>query len=253
MLRSFALHDIPVNHIAALERWYYRDHAPEIVRRYGPWLARFECYLPVQPPANVRAYGFHNWRMTEGWWRELPEAGTENDLCFTPPKVWARVAPVFVRPQPTEHFVACDWLPLEKACIRWLLLLRYPDGVSQDEGEEWFLQVHAPELAAQPGLVRFVSYKAIHEVGHVPGRWRLDTEPPTGNVQPRWDRVLELWFETFDDWQRFVDAAADSCSRPEWATEPGYPFVRPYEELASTFLLERPNDDFLRDLRGYVP
>ena len=41
MLRSFALHDVPVNHIAELERWYYRDHAPEIVRRYGPWLARF--------------------------------------------------------------------------------------------------------------------------------------------------------------------------------------------------------------------
>ena len=29
--------------------------------------------------------------------------------------------------------------------------------------------------------------------------------------------------------------------------------MRPYEELASTFILERPNDDFLRDLRGYVP
>ena len=54
MLRSFALHDIPVNHIAALERWYYRDHAPEIVRRYGPWLARFECYLPVPAPGGRR-------------------------------------------------------------------------------------------------------------------------------------------------------------------------------------------------------
>jgi hypothetical protein len=90
-------------------------------------------------------------------------------------------------------------------------------------------------------------------VGHVPGRWRPDTEPPAGNVQPHWDRVLELWFETFDDWQGFADAAAASCSRPEWATQPGYPFVRPYKEVASTFLLERPNDDFLRDLRGYVP
>jgi hypothetical protein len=30
MLRTFALHDIPSSHIAAMERWYYRDHAPEI-------------------------------------------------------------------------------------------------------------------------------------------------------------------------------------------------------------------------------
>jgi hypothetical protein len=176
-----------MDHIATLERWYYRDHAPEIVRRYGPWLARFECYLPVAVPEDARLYGFHNWRMTEGWWRELPEAGTENDLCFTPPPVWARVAPVFVRPQPTEHFVACDWLPLEKACIRWLVLLRYPDGVPKKEGEDWFLRVHAPQVAALPGLVRFMSYKAIQDVGHVPGRWRPDTAPPAGNVRPHWD------------------------------------------------------------------
>ncbi len=253
MLRSFALHDVPIDRIAALERWYYRDHAPEIVRRYGPWMARFECYLPVPAPEDARAYGFHNWRMTEGWWRDLPESGTENDMCFTPPPVWARVAPAFVRPQPTEHFTACDWLPLEKACIRWLMLLRYPEGVSQEEGEEWFLRVHAPEVAAQPGLVRFMSYQALQEVGNVPGRWRPDTTPPAGNVQPRWHRVLELWYETFDDWRAGVEAADATCTRPGWATWSQYPFFKPYQDLASTFILERPSDDFLRDLRGYVP
>jgi hypothetical protein len=253
MLRSFALHDIPVNHIAALERWYYRDHAPEIVRRYGPWLARFECYLPVPVPDDARVYGFHNWRMTEGWWRELPEAGTENDLCFTPPAVSARVAAAFVKPQPTEHFVACNWLPLEKSCIRWLVLLRYPDGVEAEEGERWFLRVHAPELAEQPGLVRFMSYKVIQDVGNVPGRWRPDTAPPPGYIKARWDRVLELWYETFADWRQGVEAATARCTGPGWATQPQYPFLRAYEELASTFILERPNDDFLRDLRGYVP
>jgi hypothetical protein len=207
----------------------------------------------VAAPADAQLYGLHNWRMTEGWWRELPQAGTEDDLCFTPPHVWARVAAAFVRPQPTEHFLACDWLPLEKACIRWLMLIRYPDGVPKDEGEDWFLRVHAPEVAAQPGLARFMSYQALQDIGHVPGRWRPDTAPPAGNIKPEWDRVLELWYETFDDWREGVAAATDHCTRPEWATQPQYPFLRPYEELASTFILERPNDDFLRDSRGYVP
>ena len=36
MIRSFALHDIDLDNIAATERWCFRDHAPEIVRR---WLA----------------------------------------------------------------------------------------------------------------------------------------------------------------------------------------------------------------------
>jgi len=253
MLRSFALHDIPLEHIAAMERWYYRDHAPEIVRRYGPWLARLECYLPVRAPADVQAYGFHNWRMTEAWWRELPEGGTQDDPCFTGAKLWARVAAAFVRPQPTEHFVACDWPPLEKACIRWLILLRYPAGVSRDEGEDWFLRVHAPEVAAQPGLVRFIGYKVLQDVGNVPGRWLPDTLPFDDRVKTRWDRALELWYETFIDWHRAVVSDPPVYTAPPWATTPTYPFLRPYEEIASTFILERPNDDFLRDSRGYVP
>ena len=72
MIRTFALHDVPVTNIAAMERWYYRDHAPEIVRRYGPWMARFECYIPVPAPADACTYGFYNWRLTEGWWRDFP-------------------------------------------------------------------------------------------------------------------------------------------------------------------------------------
>ena len=40
MIKSVVVHDIPMSQIAAMERWYYKDHAPEINRRYGPWLTR---------------------------------------------------------------------------------------------------------------------------------------------------------------------------------------------------------------------
>ena len=49
--------------------------------------------------------------------------------------------------------------------------------------------MHAPEVASQPGLVRFMSYKVIQDVGNVPGRWRPDTVPPEGKVKTHWDRV----------------------------------------------------------------
>lgn len=60
MIKSIVMHDIPMSHMAAMERWYFRDHAPEIVRRHGPWLARHESYLPVDAPVEARAYGFYN-------------------------------------------------------------------------------------------------------------------------------------------------------------------------------------------------
>jgi hypothetical protein len=66
MLQSVVMHDIPMNRVAAMERWYWREHAPEINRRFGPWLARHESYLPVDAPADARVYGYHHWRVTEG-------------------------------------------------------------------------------------------------------------------------------------------------------------------------------------------
>jgi hypothetical protein len=252
VIRSFALHDVDFDSIAAMERWYFRDHAPEIVRRYGPWLSRFECFLPVPAPADAAAYNVFNWRTTEGWWRELP-TGSANDMCFTPPPAFPRVAACFVPPEPTEAFLVGDFLPLEKAALRWLVLLRYPEGVAREDGDEWFVRTHGPELAAQPGLLRFASYRAAEDAGHVPGRWRPGTAPPADQVYAGWDRVSELWFETFSDWRNWLAAVNETCTRPAWATRDAYPFVQPPAEFASTFLLERPNDDFLRDLRAYVP
>ena len=35
MIKSIVMHDIPISHVAAMERWYFREHAPEINRRFG--------------------------------------------------------------------------------------------------------------------------------------------------------------------------------------------------------------------------
>jgi hypothetical protein len=40
-----------------------------------------------------------------------------------------------------------------------------------------------------------------------------------------------------------------SYTKPEWATHPQYPFFVPGQEWVSTFVLERPTDEFLRDSR----
>ena len=102
MIRSIVVHDIPTDDVAAIERWYHRVHAAEIVRRYGPWLARHESFVPVTPPPEAAAFGVYSWRVTDGWWRELPETGPRGTLCFTPPPVWPRVATCFIPAQPTE-------------------------------------------------------------------------------------------------------------------------------------------------------
>ena len=197
-----------------MERWYHRDHSAEIARRYGPWLARHESYLPVDAPADARAFGFYNWRVTEAWWREVPLAGPQGALSFTLPPAWPTVAACFVPPQPTEDFLGAHLQPHEKVGVRWLMLLKYPEGVSREEGERWFLETHAPETMRQPGLYRYFSYQVIQEPVGLPGVWPPGASPPPGSYHPAWDRVSELWYETFTDWRRSVIESPPRYTRP---------------------------------------
>jgi hypothetical protein len=252
MLKSIVMHDIKMSHIAAMERWYFKDHSPEIVRRFGPWETRHESYLPVDAPPDARAYGFYNWRVTEGWWRELPKPGPQGNLSFTPPPVSPKVATCFVPTQPTEDFLGWEIRPHDRQVLRWFIMFRYPPGVPLDEGEEWFLGTHVPEVMRQPGLYRFFSHRTVHVESGLPGTWAPSDRPPPGHVRHDWVRCCELWYENFDDWRRSVIEAPPAYTKPAWASRPDYPFLAPLEDFACSFLLERPTDEYLRDARSYL-
>lgn len=252
MIKSIVLHDIPIDDIAAMERWYYKDHSPEIVRRYGPWSVRHESYLPIAAPFDARQFGFFNWRMTEGWWREMPKPGAQGALAFTLPPVTPRVATCFVPAQPTEDFCGSGTQPHERQVLRWFVMFKYPDGVTTEDGERWFLDTHVPELMRQPKLWRFFSYKTIKDPIALPGTWPPNHVPPHQSIMPRWDRVCEFWYENFADWRSSVLEIPPAYTAPEWASHPGFPFLKPDVDFVSTFLLERPTDEFLRDARSYL-
>jgi hypothetical protein len=253
MIRSIVVHDIPADSLAAMERWYHGVHAPEIARRYGPWLARHESFVPVAPPPEATRFGVFDWRVTDCWWRELPATGPQGALSFTPPPVWPQVATCFIPAQPTNDFLGWDLLPEEHVCFRWHVLLRYPDGVSAEEGERWFLETHAPQVCGLPGLRRFFSFRVVDEDVRLPGVWRDGDSPPPKTVQHEWHRLSELWFDSLTDWKAAVVDGSAAMTPPPWATRPDYPFVKPGRDFVSSFLLERPADEFLRDLRGYLP
>ena len=253
MIRSIVVHDIPADSVAAMERWYHRVHAPEIVRRYGPWLARHESFVPVPPPPEGPDFGVYSWRVTDCWWRELPEPGPRGALCFTPPPVWPRVATCFIPAQPTEDFLGWDAVPEERACFRWHVLQRYPHGVPSARVKTGSWRRTRRSCARFPGLRRFFSYRVIDEPLRLPGVWRDGGEPPPETILPVWHRLSELWFDSFSDWRAAFVEGAVALTAPAWATRPGYPFVEPGRDFVSSFLLERPTDEFLRDLRAYLP
>jgi hypothetical protein len=262
-MRSYLILNMrSMNSLPLMEPWLQREHAPEIIGMNGPILDRYTSYRAIPAPTGAEPYGYYNWRMTEHWWRESPFRGhgqMDQGTAFAetwPPNYtnilglpegearsdkWGgtpdgRHPPVmmFVNRRPDNDFHGKGLLMGDGTVIRWVMAIKYPEGVSKEEGEDWYLNTHAPEVCKQPGLKRFYSYKKI------------------APFTTQFDRVSELWYENTDAWTHAVVTNPPNYTKPAWAKYDQYPFLEPYVDFISTFLLESPTNDFLRDWRGYI-
>jgi hypothetical protein len=88
-----------------------------------------------------------------------------------------------------DIFKGGDFTADEKSIIRWYQITKYPKGVSLEQGEDWFLNVHTKEVLQQPGLTAYFSSRACT----MPGRYPVE-----------WVRVTEQWYEDFNGWKKSV-------------------------------------------------
>ncbi len=70
--------------------------------------------------------------------------------------------------------------------VKFVWLFRYPEGVSVEEGDKWYLGVHAQQGKVAPGLKKYLTWKVLD----VPER-------PT-----QFARVTELWWDDLDSWRK---------------------------------------------------
>jgi|GEM_PF-314368 len=255
------------------DRYYMRYHAPETIRISGPWIRRYESYRPYNPPEEaVKRFGAVKGRYAELWfageedYHSRPSHGAwslpswETDRTRKMPK-GARYATT-VPALPTEEFYDPDPNPEQTPIIRWVQAIKYPDGVTVEEGEKWFLEVHAKEALKQPGLLKFISYKCLARGGIPSGNKGASpasagaqpsgappsegTMPPSGampsggDMPKSWVRVVEYWYKDFDAWRKAVIESPPKYTAPSWGGE--YPFV----EMGSTFIGYTPDLDFLK-------
>jgi hypothetical protein len=260
MIRSYLLVNIKnMDYLPEMERWLYKEHAPETISQVGPILHRYVTYRAVPAPEAAEAYGYYNWRMTEHWWHESPfqrGMGHGSALAEQRPSdlrleasgkkkgepgrksEWRAKgsAFIFVPPRPTEDFKGSGLTLDDGNILRWVTVFRYPEGVSREEGDDWYINVHAKEVVEQPKLKRFFSFSAIE---------------PSSKVGP-FVRVSELWYEKGSDWTKTVIESKLNYTKPSWSRWDKYPYLQPDVDFVSTFLLERPECDFLRDYRVYL-
>ncbi len=216
------------------DRWYYRIHNKEYVRKFGPWLRRYENYRAYDPPPEAGRFGAVGGRVVELWY-DSAETLKESRSLFAAltgaPFPVIRPADVIVPAVPTEDFLGKEPTPEEKAPLRWLCVLRYPDGVSPEDGEKWYLKVYSEEAKKQPGLLKYVSYRTI----------QLTPDPKP------WHRVSELWYDDFAAWRKAVVESPPKYTPPRWSKK------GPFVDMVSIFVRPKPVTDFLRDTNPLLP
>ena len=239
--------DLP-NEMPAFERWYLRYHAAEVIAKDGPFIPRFIAYRPLPVIPEALAYGHYNMRVIEVWFRNMEDydGGTSN-FHFTWQAPWAKSPVVWDKfeiprvstcvPVPAQNiFLASKYCADEKMMLRWYTFTKYPLGVSLEEGDDWFLNVHSKEVLQQPGLIGYFSAKAVQ----FPGR-------PAAT----WVRQNELIYEDFNGWKKSVIDKPPKYTKPRWAKYDKYPFLEPYVDFTSTFIAERPDIDYLKEAHSF--
>jgi len=251
--KAYVIHHLrDWNDMPAQERWFSRYHAPEVMR--APEVLRYVNFRAVPAPAGAEAYGYYNYHVHEATVLSVPSSGGASgtgSLSKTPEPAPMDVAVCIVPAAPTEDFLGSNLTMDEKTILRWLIVFKYPDGVPLEEGERWFLDVHAKEVMQQPGLTRFFSYKATAAglPESAPGQTQKTFMKSATRLHQGWHRLSEQWYENANGWRKSVIESPPQYTKPPWAKYDKYPFFEPFTDFVSTFILERPSEDYTRDLR----
>jgi hypothetical protein len=251
--------------LPAAYRWLYKHHVADSISQFAPYVTKYATYRALPVPPDGLDFGTYNWIMTEHYWLIDPfeNAGSNmpRGLAFT--EYWD---PNFmeITNQPVDaelrsrgwvgskdgfHPIVFCFLPIfwendfkgvgrtieDGPNFRWQIVFKYPEGVSQEEGDDWFVNRLAPQLCELPQLKRFVSSKVLDK-------------PRTSPFH----RVAELWFDNSREWHKAIVESGLAFAKPSWAKQPAFPYLTPFEDFVGVFMLERPESDHLTQFRGYI-
>lgn len=261
MNKTIIIHHLnDLDNLPKMERWFVRDHCPEVLAQ-APWLTRYVMYRTVPPAKGMESMGYMNYRVhvnmaiDKSFRRNL-----RGLLCATqePVENAMTVAVANVPAEPTEDFCGQQLGHYDTSFIRFLYFFSYPERVDKKEGEDWFLNVHAPEVCKLPGVLRFFSSKSYDEkFPPLPMPEGMDNLSFVDLAKDNllfhsWDRVCEIWFENNSAWTEAFVENGDKLTAPGWATTNAYPFVVPGKDFICTSILERPDQDMLKHYEGYI-
>lgn len=251
-----------------LKHWLHRYHIADSISQFGPYVTKYAFYPALPTPPEGERFGTVRMQLTEHYWLISPfqndlkvktiteympadtlkwqgmipdtdeqlsenmdgdthrSSGGKDDL---PPFIFAFVSVCW-----EEDFKGKERTVEDGPNYRWQLVLRYPDGISKEEGDGWLYKEVIPVFAEMPEVTRLLTSRIKQEVNSCP-----------------YNRVVEMWFDGPSSWYRAAVVKSASIKKPGWAKYEKFPYLKPRFEISSIFLTDIAEIDNLTQYRGY--
>jgi len=250
-----------------LQHWLYKTHIADSISQFGPYVSKYAFYNALPVPPDGERFGPTRLQLTEHYWNVNPFTSCVKNHAFTevfPLDVlkWQGNVPdndaemnvkgedaratggeqgtapfvfAFVPIWWEEDFKGGIRTVADEPNYRWQIAMRYPEGVTLEEGDKWFYSEVVPKFVDMPEVTRFLTSRVMQEINHCPMQ-----------------RIVEIWFEGPLEWHEAAVVKSAGIMKPEWASTDVFPYLRSRQEFMSIFLTDIAASDNLTQYRGYI-
>lgn len=256
-----------------LMHWQYFYHVPESMAQFGPYVSKYTYHWALPVPEDGERFGTRNYNIAEHYWLVNPmdqRLKVKAIAEYMPPEalVWQGTLPdkpetlsmgmlggdegrstgltgddgtipfvwTFVPMWWEEEFKGTNRTLADGYNYRWLFTIKYPDGVTKEEGDKWFYEEMIPGFINMSQTTRIMCSNIMQEINACP-----------------FHKLVEIWFEDNEDWHDAVTIEAATIKKPAWASVDTFPYLKPQQEIVGEFFGDRPGDEHYTQYGGYKP
>ncbi|MFD1672001.1 hypothetical protein ACFQ5M_07835 [Agrilactobacillus yilanensis] len=252
-----------------LLHWLYGHHIQDSISKFGPYVTKYAFYNAFPVPPEGERFGTRRMQMTEHYWlinEMTPEMKNNAITEYMPKDVlrWQGNIPDTdaaaagnvdgdtgrsaggangCQPFVFAH-VPINWeedykgdgrMVADGPNYRWQFVIKYPENLTEAAGEAWFHDEVVPYFKGRPEVHRFMSSRIMQDV-----------------VGCEFERLVEMWFDSEDEWYTAAVAGTTALKKPSWAQQNQFPFLTPQFNIVGMFLPDIPTSDNLAQYRGYI-
>ncbi|MBI4595295.1 MAG: EthD family reductase [Candidatus Tectomicrobia bacterium] len=195
------------------ENWYLDQHTQ--LAKKMPGIIKYVTYKAISNTGKVYTPPPSFYRWTEIWWGDLSSvekamsseegkaAWRDNKWPGGGNKYGAFKSVTVANPldllNPSRKIDTEQWLNemSGRPAVKYVLTFNYPADMTFEEGEKWYLHGLVPLGRKMPGIIRYVTWRAIQLAGEKP---------------PEFTRLTEVWFQDIEAWQKAMDSEESKAS-----------------------------------------